>query len=140
MQESSLTGPTDSAGTARLEPQSRWPRWRDWCTTGQHHQSERTECERQKFQESHLSSSYELLPFVFSTKRRIPASVSDGLPAAPVPLAPVRLPFAAHDAVAAAPPPAPPPATAAPCMAAAAATWPARMTSADPPLCPSDRP
>ena len=59
MQET-LPCPTDSAGTASLESQSRWPRWRDWCTTGQHYQSKRTECERQKFQESHLSSSYEL--------------------------------------------------------------------------------
>ena len=103
MQKHSLPSPTDSAETARLEPQSRWPRRRDWCTAGQHYQSKRTECERQKFQESHLSSSYEPLPFVLSTKRRMPTSVSDGLPGAPVPLAPFRLPFDAHDEVAAPP-------------------------------------
>src|SRR5207244_2942019 len=137
---------TDSAGNARLEPQPRWPRWLDRCTASQHHESKRTECERQKFQESHFpSASYELLPFVLSTKRRIPASVSDGLPGAPVPLAPFRLPFDAHDEVAAAPPPvapppaAPPPATAAPFMAVAAAIWPARMTGAKTSLCPSDK-
>ena len=139
MQET-LLGPTDSAGTARLEPQPRWLRWLDWCTTSQHHQSKRTERERQKFQESHSPSSYELLPFVLSTKRRIPASVSDGLPGAPVPLALFRLPFDAPDEVAAPPPlAAPPPATAAPCMAVAAAIWPARITGAKTSLCPSDK-
>src|SRR5216684_3379793 len=85
------------------------------------------------------TSSYELLPFVLSTRRRTPASASGGLPGAPVPLPPFMLPLDDHDDLAAAPPPAAPPAMTAPCIAVAAAIWPARMTGANTSLCPSDR-